>query len=335
MLFVDTEESLTASKDKPYAAMLAKIMSGVVSRIKQASVFVLDPMASVMCANVFFSRPSSILAALDHVRLPMPTVWIEYSNLAAREAFARMGNENTWIDGAVFIEKTGMVLTQRGSFIDMEAVAQFKKDDGTRIIELLTTKCTFDATPGRFILGGVEPRPVSHAATGQAKRYYDMLSRDEKEAAANKEIRERFVSRPHPDYAEVSSLMPRASVEKAMEGHAEDMFRMFTTQILPSLILMNCRNAVEQEDVPAPAKLNKARRAKGRVEIGPYRVIKLKLRDKVRKRHEARGRSGVSVAGGLVIGHFKARSSGVFWWSPHVRGEIPSSAPRTVHVVTP
>lgn len=338
MLFVDVEESLKTMKKQPMGEFYSSVMSGVVSRIAKASVFVLDQNATAMCANVFFSRPSSILAALGFVRLPTDTVWIEYSNIAAREAFARLGNDNPWAEGAVFIERSGLLLTQKEGAIDMEAVAQFRKDDG-RIIELLTARCRFDTTPGIKLDPSRRrtPEKHEHGATGQAKKYYDLLSRDEAELAARDEIRLRFGGSLHTDYVAMVSSIPgiKERLQTTLEGHVDDIYRMFTTQILPSLILMNCRNAVEQEYVAAPAKLNKARRAKGRPEIGPYHIVKLKLRPKKKRIYEERGYSGVQMSGGLVVGHFKVRKTGVFWWSPYLRlGGPAPAAPRTVHMVT-
>lgn len=340
MLFVDAEESLKTMAKTAMGKFYSSVMSGVVSRIAKASVFVLDQNASAMCASVFFSRPSSIISALGFVRLPTDMVWIEYSNLAVREAFARLGNDNKWVDGSVFIERTGLLLTQKEGAIDIEAVAQFRKDDG-RIIELLTARCTFDTTPGLRLdpADRRSPEKMDHSATGQAKRYYDLLSRDEVELAANDEIRHRFYGVLHQDYVAMISTIGTDDLERklqtTLEGHVGDIFTMFTTQVLPSLILMNCRNSVEEEFVPAPAKLNKARRAKGRPEIGPYRIIKLKLRPKKKRIYEERGYSGIQMSGGLVIGHFKVRKTGVFWWSPSFRGRQVGDAPRTIHMVTP
>jgi hypothetical protein len=338
MLFVDVEESLKSMKRQPMGEFYSSVMAGVVSRIGKASVFVLDSNASAMSANVFFSRPSSILSALGFVRLPADTVWIEYSNIAAREAFAKLGNDNRWAEGGVMIERSGLLLTQRDGAIDMEAVAQFRKDDG-RIIELLTAKCRFDTTPGIKIDPAERrmPTKVDHGATGQAKKYYDLLSRDEKELAANDELRHRFGGSLHTDYIAMVSMIPgiETQLRTTLAGHIDDIYRMFSTQVLPSLILINCRNAVEQEFVPAPAKLNKARRAKGRPEIGPYHIVKLKLRPKVKRMYEQHGYSGVQISGGLVMGHFKVRKTGVFWWSPYLRlGGPGSPTPRTVHMVT-
>ena len=334
MLFVDAEENLRSAAGKPYGVLYGRMMSGVIGRLKEASVFVLDPTASAMAANVFFSRPSSILAALGFVRLPASLVWIEYSNIAVRDAFARLGNDNEWVDGSVLIERTGVLLTQHEGVIEMEAISQFRRSDGERVVELLATRCFFDTTPG---MKAVKTAPVriDHASTGQAKRYYDMLSRDEKESDAAAELKQRFRHELHSDFDGLIEQLGIAKVTKAAVGHAGDMRNMFMTQILPGLILMNCRNAVDQETVDAPVKLNKARRAKGKPEIGPYRLIKLKLSPKSRTRYRDSGKSDAQMAAGLVMGHFKTRKTGIYWWSPFYahRGGI-TPAPRPVHVVT-
>lgn len=334
MLFVDVEESVLKSRGKSYAILYEKLMSGVVSRIKEASAFVLDPTATEMAANVFFGRPSSIVSALKFVKLPAPSVWIEYSNIAARNAFARLGNENNWTEGGILIEKSGVLLTQREGIIDIEAIAQFRKDDGDRLIELLSVKCSFDTTPG-FLVRPKDLVKIDHAATGAAKRFYDMIGRDPIERAARDEIDQRFSHILHPDFDVLIEQVGAQAIIKVASGHVNDVRNMFKTQILPSLILMNCRNAVEQEAVEAPAKLNKARKSKGRPQIGPYRIIKLKLRPKVARRYEEKGGSGKHMSAGPVMGHFKTRKTGVYWWSDFYayRSGAPSG-PRPVHVVT-
>jgi hypothetical protein len=333
MLFVEVEEALRTSATKPWPAFYAKVMSRLVERLSKSEVFVLDPTASSMAVSVFLSRPSSIVQALQFVRLPAPQVWIEYSNVAAREAFAAAGNDNEWIDGSVFIERTGLILTDLGGgLIGMEAVARFKREDNSRVVELLTARSVFDTSPGRYVgrTPGLPPK-LEHTATGQAKKYYDLLSRDPRESAANEELKARFSTELHPDYETVIGEVGAERMINMLRGHSTDIYRMFTTQILPSLILINCRNAVEQEAVDAPVKLNKARRAKGRTEIGPYKLVRLSLRDKVRRRYEHQGGSRREIAGGLVIGHFKVRKSGVYWWSAFYRGT--PTPYRTVRVV--
>jgi hypothetical protein len=333
MLFVDLEEAITQIPKGVPPNVYVAVMSPVINRLKEAQVFALDPTASAMCANVFFSRPSSIVSALPFVKLPAPLVWIEYSNIAASNAFAALGNENHWLQNGVKMERTGLLLKERGTLIEMEAVVQFRKEDGSKVIELLSGLVTFDTTEGRFVETPVETVRLTHNSKGAAKRYYDLISTDPKEKTAKMEIEARLEGEAHPDHDPVFELIDVVTSARTVAGHIADIKRIFTTQILPSLILLNCRNSVEQESVVAPTKLNKARRAKGKPEIGPYKIVKLHLRDKLQRRLETKGQTSKQIRGSFVIGHFKVRKTGVFWWSPHPRG-TPTQAGRTVRLLT-
>ena len=294
-----------------------------------------------MGVNVFLSRPSSMLAALPFVRLPAERVWIEFSNLSAREALARYGNDNKWIEGGVFVERMGYLITEKDRMLEMEAFAQYRDPSRGSFIELLTAKCQFDMDDG-FLSTTIEspfkPHAPRYDATGKAARYYAMLASDEREHRANEQMRERFSGRLHGDFTEIASIVSDmngpGSMQATLTGHIGDMYRLFTIQILPALILLNCRNAVDSEYVPASEKLNKARRKKGKPEIGAYKLVKLHLTPKKRMIYGRRGETVLQTEGGLVMGHFKVRSTGIFWWSPHWRGPTSSVQPKRVHVLT-
>ena len=341
MLFVDVEESVAARKDDDAGVLFKESMSGAIGRVKEASVFVLDANAVTMGINVWLGRPSSIIAALPFVRLPSPTVWIEFSNFAARDALASFGNDNQNLDGSVTIEKTGFLLTEKDGKIKMEMIAQYASADRIKHIELLSAICDFDIAddfsfehlPLPIVAGNIKGD-----ATGKAAKYYNMLARDDSELKAQREIKERFSGSTHPDFRPImqkmSSVMSDDKLDGILQGHISDMKRLFTMQILPTLILLNCRNAVDTEHVAAPEKLNKTRRKKKRPEIGDYKLVKLHLNPQKRKIYEGSGATRQQTEGGLVIGHFKVRKSGVYWWSPFWRGPLDSKGARRVNVIT-
>lgn len=315
------------------------MLSGIAGRIKASLAFVLDPNATAMGVGVFLSRPSSMLAALPFLRLPSDSVWIEFSNLATRAELARLGNANEWLEGGVLIEKTGFVVTRDGDRLVLEAVAQYRSDGGPSV-ELFTAECAFDLSP-EFERQGIDPAkamfPSAHS-TGKAAKFRRMLLRERDELAAMAELNARFSGRAHPDCAALvsgpGSFLPRGMLESSLEGHIEDMRRFFMMQVLPVIILLNCRNAVEIEHVERQEKLNRARRKKGKPEIGEYRYVRLHLSPRKRRVYEARGESRGQVEGGLVMGHFKVRRSGVYWWSPHWRGTGAPDSPRPVRILT-
>jgi hypothetical protein len=159
------------------------------------------------------------------------------------------------------------------------------------------------------------------------RQHLRLVSEDPAEAAAEASLRERFSWSSHPDMTAAAAALAKVAgweaVRETEENQASDAWRMFSVMILPSLILLNCKNAVDAEPVEPSAKLNKSRIAKGRVPLRAHSVIKMHL-TRARRRKSAGGGRG-QVASAFVIGHFKVRQprghseGGVFWWSQHVR----------------
>ena len=117
-------------------------------------------------------------------------------------------------------------------------------------------------------------------------------------------------------------------------GQLNEMYRLFSMQVLPALILLNCRNAVDTELVAAPDKLNRKRAKKGKAPIPEHNIVKVHLSQARRRAYEARGGSANAARGGLVMGHFKVRKSGIYWWSPHWRGSPSDHVQDRTYVLT-
>jgi hypothetical protein len=90
------------------------------------------------------------------------------------------------------------------------------------------------------------------------------------------------------------------------------------------LAMLNSRNCIEREPVDY-AKLNRARGKRGKSPLMNYTKTKLVLTRAQRRVADAHGISREAARQHLVRGHFKIRTSskgaGVFWWSPHLRGD--------------
>jgi hypothetical protein len=86
------------------------------------------------------------------------------------------------------------------------------------------------------------------------------------------------------------------------------------------VMLLNSRNAVHSEHVGDFGQLNKKRARKGRPPLLGYTTVRIKLSHSLAIRAasiEDRDLARLHV----VRGHFKVRSSGVYWWSDHQRGD--------------
>lgn len=307
-------------------------------RIAEAEVFVLDPDATAMAASVALSRPSSILAALAFARLPFKSVWIEFENDALRRAMADLGSPNLQAPATMSrIIRSGFLLTGDGDGFDVEYVHSDEVPDGRRMIEAAPLKARFslgERAPERLprMAGGVP------SAKGKVREHLKLISQDPGEAQAHEELESRFDYVQHPDlggvHVSMVRLMGEDRVEAIIERQAREAWRLFSLQILPALILLNCRNAVATRDVPVSPKLNKQRAAKGKPPLVRHRVVGISL-TKAKTRMAAAGTAAAqALRAALVMGHFKVRKTGIFWWHPHVRGgHLSPAEERTVRVL--
>jgi hypothetical protein len=96
--------------------------------------------------------------------------------------------------------------------------------------------------------------------------------------------------------------------------------------VLALLTMLNSRNIFDIAPAQDLTKLNKSRGRTGKPPLLVTRTVHLSMSKVQKNRLEAGGSRNVMAH--LVKGHFKIRSTGLFWWTPHVRGNI-GTAPIT------
>lgn len=315
----------------------------VKKRISDSEIFLMDKDACAMAASVSISKPSTIVSALPWVKLPFDSVWIEFDNGDLRNAMKDLGSSNVKPPNTVVtIERSGFLIRHQGDSLVFDYVHSDRTEDGMRVIDLCPVR-------GRFSLKmddetNLEPgwHPLgrgTRGAVGRLKRHLDLIATDPREMAAHQEIEDRFDWRSHPDMTSVREamigMMGPDRVASIEENQAAEMRRLFMMQILPALILLNCRNAVETEYVEVSAKLNKNRIAKGKPPLAEYRIVKMRLTPRFERVVARNGEATTSrlTRATLVTGHFKVRKSGIFWWSPHARSGY-GEAPQRINVLT-
>lgn len=354
MLFTEIKEkqsNLVYPNGYPHDRALEEIRR----KVDLAGIYVLDEKACAMAANVSLTKPTSIIASLPFVKLPSEYTWIEIDNLAIRRATAALGSPNLKTENA-------MVEIVRSAFLMYMDVDEAK---GRRdlVIEYIHKdkpysgrmrdgrEAVTDLAPviGRFSLADTDefrpvdfptlPRDTSIPTSGKVRQHLTLLEKDPAEAAAWQELYNRFEWRPHPDLKmlveSVATLMGRSGVARVEADQAEELQRLFVTQILSALILLNCRNAVVTERVPAPDRLNKKRVKLKRSPIPEYRTVKVHLSGSAKRAWAEQGVSSTKIRdGAFVIGHFKVRKSGIYWWGFHMRGGGPTRKTRRIGVIT-
>lgn len=315
----------------------------VKERISKAQVYVLDKDAVAMAAGVSLSKPSSTLSALPWVRLPFESIWVEFPNQELREAMANLGSPNKKPSGAISeIVRTGFLVRKDDNHLTIEYVHE-DRIDGRKLIDLCPVYMTFKLD-GEHVLSESDIPEIDRiyrdtvGAKGKVQRHIKAIHEDPREAKADELLQERCKWIRHPDMKIVRehlvAMSGEANAETTEENQAREMKRLVNLILIPFLILLSCPNAVTTQTV-SHEKLNKQRRKKGKPELSDYRLVKMSL-SKARKRvvEGAAVASGArSITGSLVMGHFKVRKSGVFWWNPHSRAGT-MEAPKRRTIVT-
>lgn len=323
-MLVDTlNEQRTGAQVAP-GLFFDELLKPFLRRLAKAQVFVLSPEVVAMSANVSLSKPSSILASLPWVRLPFDSVWIEYSAEQLSQAMADLGSPNLTPPGtAGRVQRAGFLVRQEDTKLVLEFVHLLQTERGT-FADLCSIRGRFDLSD---IVGPTEASTIRSelpdAVKGRVRESLRLISKDPREAAARDEIDRRFEWEMHPDMEAASDAVAQrsglAAVVSIHEGWLGEMRRAFYMLLLPSLILLNTKNAVRQDDGPSLDKLNKHRVKKGRQPLVEHKMLVMHLTAAQRRAAAEAGDGGRAIKGALVIGHFKQRATGLFWWHHHHR----------------
>jgi hypothetical protein len=92
--------------------------------------------------------------------------------------------------------------------------------------------------------------------------------------------------------------------------------------------MLNSKNPVVEHHEVDMTGLNRQRRRRGRPEFLPYKKTRLAMSRSQYRIAGARGVDRETARQHLVRGHFKIRKSGVYWWSPFLRGDASRAVKR-------
>lgn len=99
-----------------------------------------------------------------------------------------------------------------------------------------------------------------------------------------------------------------------------DLMQSYTGILLRSIAILNCRNLfIKIIDVEVPPALERKRRRKGKKPLFEHKILDIDFAQlSFRRKNESIDEQ--TMRAHLVRGHFKLRKTGLFWWSPFVRG---------------
>jgi hypothetical protein len=310
--------------------------------MREAQCFVLAPDLAEACEEVCRSRPSSILSAQHTLRAPYPKMWFEWSS-SDRDKKARpndkpkpknMGcflhsNERGDRGTAIYLwehslepefiktyncpeltlDPFGIIFDWSGTASQDPVMSQYAKIHGLEIPK--------EAIARKYI----EQRESFRKSLGESDKWKN-LAHVERELEAYMELEKSSGIIPLTLCKDLflSPLGKDLLVGKPMfNSFIDDLAGEFSyTQAF--LMMLNSRNSVVSQTKEDLSRLNKARAKNRKSPLKEFIVTDLRLNKSHQTRAGVLGIDRAAARRHLVRGHFKLRTTGVYWYSAHLRG---------------
>lgn len=330
--------------------------SSVYATIEKSERFVLSDEVAIAAYKLIKSRPSSMLAARPLCRLPYKSMWVEWrggiSSAAGWELYPaierhnqekinrvepiRMGcliealdetrqrGQMTWgwlhpIHGINYSPlSVNFDWTEGGNVETAAAAAGLRADDSFTGMLYRRWISKAEDVPEEVIINTM----IDH--TG-----WNALAGNKIEISALRELLKHeavWISRHGTRIIDMLSKESPEYIAKAIQAWEGDITG--EAPFMSAFIMMlNSRNAIEHthNDI---SRLNRARHKRGDAPFLDHHITKLYM-SKARRRAVMAGTLRGEARGTDVMGHFKIRKSGVWWWNEHWRGDRTNPMPRS------
>lgn len=300
--------------------------------VTQAQRFVLHRDAVLLIHSISNIPMARITPALAICRMPYPKMWVEFVYRDRDDYYAMANVRLNKLENASSPSRLGFYLEQmdtEGRIIDCTIVWRHLQDrfvDGGESIVIGGYSIRIDTTPGIVVSDEARANyaralrnPSEIEQQFSLVRTYD--DPVEKEAALELETR---ITLGHCRYLKsfwthTERMFPRTIPE--LRKHAVFDCLEEWRFVIGLLMTINSRNVISYSDPITYEKLNKQRAKKHLPMMHDHREIRLSLSRVQRNRTGDGGH--VDVKAHTVLGHWKLRRTGLFWWSPHIRGTGP------------
>jgi len=315
--------------------------TGLRSRVIRAKKFILSPEVHAAARAVHMGRPSSVEAAREFMRLPFAETWFEWQPVTGplrpgAHAPSRVGMLIVGHDLPPKVARDPERLRSGAIHLFWYLPLPFDQ------VRLSAAALLFDferkLIPQIYqAYGGSVPDPSGITAEAIAEGWQQRPSwlADPKELEAIRGRVSEIMAVPSPFVLgslrdQLSMAQIQALIDKAMSDW-EGEFSFFKSL----LILLQCKNAVESRaSEPIKASHARTRTQAGKLPLFEHHTIHLKLRGPERHGEPGAGQHA-SPRAHLVRAHFKTRRTGVFFWSPFVRGDAGLGTVRSRYKVEP
>lgn len=291
--------------------------------IRQAQRFVLEQDIVHAACNVSDAMPSSILKGLPLCRLPFHRTWFEYAG------HDRPGQPR---DGTSVPHRVGMLVESPPKSTREFLVSVFWKHDKRRPCEVCPVSLILDFSAEGLLakdphlaaqkFGVTEDTFASYlSGRGHPGDLKILHRRGELEAALA--FNEKVFFIPSPYFAllgtAIAEKMGSETIRKILLDSQSDAENEISI-LLGTLMLLNSKNGTQREKKDT-TKLSRARIKRGNLPLLEHWTLKLKISRIRENALRNRGLSKTEIRAHIVRGHFKIRKTGIYWWSPFVRGD--------------
>ena len=261
-------------------------------------------------------RPENLLDCLPWARLPFHETWIEY-------VLPRQIIKNTEEQGELAVNKIGLLYQAHKGVSQAGVINIFYKNTALQIVKMSAYHLLFDWT-GTFGLRSEQAALFRKSVLDLSAQYGELASQQyadvkTQDAAARLRLDIYGVHQSraiNPKHSGWDALSNDELVELLRQD--QDNVACQIGMSLACILLVNCRSGVVVENRNIK-RINKSRLQRKHRPYFEHKTVTLEI-FKTKKIQRTDGTRGDSRAH-WVMGHFKRRSTGVFWWSPHVRGD--------------
>jgi hypothetical protein len=320
--------------------------------IAEAQRFEIADEVAVACSELMASRPSSLAAALPLCRLPYKTMWLEWNGGLGKDQQIKRAN-------APVPDRQGVLIESLDGQIGFMTIAWVHDTPDVQGVNISPISVYFDWRPDGNVIDIVKtahrtiikPLPVveqallapfmvaiekkwakistreivSHFFTGTSK--WKQFVNDAREIEAIREMDRHML----PGVSMHGTGMIASIFAAGMRGNQDQMMDMVhsweadmqgeASFVECFLAMLNSKNPVVEHEPVNLTKLNKARARRGKPKFLEYSKTRLTMSRSQKRRADAQGVDRETARQHLVMGHFKIRKSGVYWWSSFLRGD--------------
>ena len=322
----DTSGSLANVLQKAANSSLDRLvynggLSQFAKRVARAQRFFLGLDAVEQMMKLCRSKPSTVFAAIKFARLPYPSVWLEWTPVVDEkedDEFApiRQGCLVEQYDDDHFAifgcwqssrEDTARMASEMGA-------KNFPDIGFGLVISGVAIVAGVNGTAGR--LRELEAKCFKIERQVMSSRGYDPVEQEavNEMFAGFQMIINPYASAMYQNALQMKGFDPDHIAQNAVRDMAIEAVKM-----LGMLCLLTVKNCVTYEPVDN-IRWNKARAKQGKHPMLDHTIVNISLNKASQRVANATGATAEERRRHLVLGHWKVRKSGVFFWHPHMRG---------------